>query len=127
MGGKDFTGIDTGRIYDQIKAAAADPVRLPDQLTEEEAAALLPKKKDRRTYTDEEKAALMQRFKTSGHKGVKLPRINVAFAPDTYEYIQTMAQVRGETMTRFIDHIIRRSMEENAETYAKAIEFRNSI
>ena len=69
----------------------------------------------------------MQRFKTSGHKGVKLPRINVAFAPDTYEYIQTMAQVRGETMTRFIDHIIRRSMEENAETYAKAIEFRNSI
>lgn len=124
---KDFSKIPTGRMYEQIKEAAADPVQLPDQMTEQEARELFPKKKERKTYTDGEAEEFMRTFRTSGRKGVKLPRINVALAPDTYAYVTTMAQVRGESMTQFVDHILRRSMEENKETYAKAIEFKNSL
>lgn len=125
---KDFTGVNTDRVYNTIQAATSDTLpELPEQITEEEARALLPKRKERKTYTEEESAELMRKFKTSGHKGVKLPRINMAFAPDTYAYITTMAQVRGQTMTAFLDHIVRKSMIDNADIYAKAIEFRNSL
>lgn len=125
---KDFTGVNTDRVYSTIQAATSDTLpELPEQITEEEARALLPKRKERKTYTEEESAELMRKFKTSGHKGVKLPRINMAFAPDTYAYITTMAQVRGQTMTAFLDHIVRKSMIDNADIYAKAIEFRNSL
>lgn len=125
---KDFTGVNTDRVYGTIQAATSDTLpELPEQITEEEARELLPKRKERKTYTDEESAELMKKFKTSGHKGVKLPRINMAFAPDTYAYITTMAQVRGQTMTAFLDHIVRKSMIDNADIYAKAIEFRNSL
>lgn len=124
---KDFAGMDTSRIYDTIREATAEPVEIPDTLPPEEAEKLLPKKKHRRTYSEQETADLMSQFRTSGHKGVKLPRINLAFAPDTYEYIQTMAQVRGQSMTTFVDHIVRKSMEDNKEIYLKALEFRNSL
>lgn len=125
---KDFTGVNTDRVYSTIQAATSDTLpELPEQITEEEARALLPKRKERKTYTEEESAELMRKFKTSGHKGVKLPRINVAFSPDVYQFVTTMAQVRGETMTAFIDHILRKAMVDNAEIYAKAIEFRNSL
>ena len=69
----------------------------------------------------------MQEMKTTGRKGVKLPRINLAFAPDTYEYVQTMARVRGETLTTFVNLAIREHMKEHADIYKKAIEFKNSL
>lgn len=113
---KDFSKINTGRIYDTLAEATADP---------EQAQAKT--RKDRKTYTGQEAMELIQNGQTAGRKGLKMPRINLAFSPDVYEYIKTMAQVRGETLTDFVNHILRQSMTDNAEIYKKAIEFKNSL
>ena len=118
----DFTNINTGRMYDQLAEATAEPAQ--DQQEIEKA---LPGRKKRKTYTEEETEALLQTMKTAGHKGLKLPRINVAFAPDVYNYITIMAQVRGQSATQFINHVLRLNMEQHQDIYQKAIEFRNSL
>lgn len=110
---KDFSSIKTGRIYDTLEAATADPDK--------------QERKERRTYTEEEAAAAMLEMRTAGRKGVKLPRVNMAFAPDVYTYIKTMAKVRGETLTEFVNVVMRKSMNDNQEIYQKAIEFKNSF
>lgn len=116
--------INTDRVYAAMEEATAEPAAEPATSTPE---APHRTNKDRKTYTEEEARAAMMQFRTIGRKGVKLPRINLAFAPDVYEYIRTMSQVRGESMTEFVDHILRQSMEENAAIYAKALEFKKSL
>lgn len=86
-----------------------------------------PERKERKTYSDEEKAIFISSGETSGHKGCKMPRINMAFDPDLYDYVRTMATVRGETMTAFVNHVLRESMRQNKTTYSKAIAFRKSL
>lgn len=117
----DFSNINTDRVYKQIAEATAEPVPAENDPQE------LPQRRKRKVYTEEEAAAIMQTMKTAGYKGVNLPRINIAFAPDVYNYVTIMAQVRGQTTTQFVNHILRLSMEENKELYNKAIEFRNSL
>ncbi len=119
---KDFSQVNTGRVFEEIAEATApqiDPAKDPLEI---HAA-----RRDRKTYTDAEALAIMDTLQTTGRKGVKLPRINVAFTPEVYMYITTMAQVRGQTITQFVNHILRKSMEDNREIYEKAIEFRNSL
>lgn len=120
---KDFSGVNTERVYGTIAEATAEPEETVEALTQEEQSA----RKERKTYTAEEAAEAMQNLKTAGRKGVKLPRINLAFSPDLYDYVRTMARARGETLTEFVNHILRQSMEENQDIYRKAIEFRNSL
>ena len=117
----DFSNINTDRVYKQIAEATAEPVPAENDPQE------LPQRRKRKVYTEEEAAAIMQTMKTAGYKGVNLPRINIAFAPDVYNYVTIMAQVRGQTTTQFVNHILRLSMEENKELYNRAIEFRNSL
>jgi len=117
----DFANINTGRMYDQLAEATAEPTQ------DQEIEKALPGRKKRKTYTEEETEALLQTMKTAGHKGLKLPRINVAFAPDVYNYITIMAQVRGQSATQFINHVLRLNMEQHQDIYQKAIEFRNSL
>jgi len=117
----DFSQINTGRMYDQLAEATAEPAQ------DQEIEKALPGRKKRKTYTEEETEALLQTMKTAGHKGLKLPRINVAFAPDVYNYITIMAQVRGQSATQFINHVLRLNMEQHQDIYQKAIEFRNSL
>ena len=69
----------------------------------------------------------MQDMKTTGRKGVKLPRINLAFSPDVYDYVRTMSKASGLTYTEFINRILQDHMESHADTYKQAIKFRNSI
>lgn len=114
MAKKDFTAAN--KAFD----ALAEAVQLPGQIE-------MDTRKDRRTYTDAEAAEYMAAGKTSGRKGVKLPRINMAFDPDIYEFIRTMAQVRGQSLTQFVNHILRQTMDANQDIYKKAIEFRNSL
>lgn len=114
MSKKDFSNVNTGRVYTTIAEATAE------QETQ-------PKRKDRKTYTEQEAAEFLHDMRTTGHKGVKLPRINVAFAPDVYEYISTMSRVRGESMTTFINTVLRSYMQEHMDVYEKAIEFKNSL
>lgn len=114
MAKKDFS--TANKAFDALAEALADT-------TPEEPAT----RKERKTYTDTEAAELLAQYKTSGRKGLELPRINVAFAPDLYMYVRTMARVRGESYTDFINHVLRQSMAENAEVYEQAIQFKNSL
>lgn len=111
MAQKDFTQINTGRVYDTITAATA----------EEKA------RKERKTYTDEEARALMMDMNTTGRKGVKMKRLNIAVTPDVSDYIQTMARVSGETMSMFIVRALREHMASHGDIYEKAVEFRKSL
>lgn len=69
----------------------------------------LPQKEIERYLTDR---------RTQGRKGIKMPRINMAFTPEVHDYIRTMAQARGQTITQFTEDVFRKSMESNAEAYA---------
>lgn len=83
--------------------------------------------KSRKTYTDTEIEESLLSLKTSGKKGVKLPRINLAFSPDVYNFIKVMAQVRGQNLTQFVNDVLRESMHAHDDIYKKALEFRNSL
>ena len=138
MAKKDFSNVNTDRVYNTIQNATeelpgqvdlfqgeADPEG--DKLDADVILAADPQRKARKTYSDTEKAAFLSAGTTSGHKGCKLPRMNMAFDPDLYDYVRTMATVRGETITTFVNHILRNFMNDNMEIYEKAIEFRNSL
>lgn len=114
MAKKDFSTANTA--FD----ALADALQIPGQ-TEMQLNT------GRKTYTDEEAAAFIADGKTSGRKGLNMPRINMAFTPEVYDYIKTMARVRGESMTDFVNTVLRQSLEENGDLYRKAVEFRNSL
>lgn len=95
-----------------------------EKVIQEMQAAAGKGRKDRKTYTEEEKQAALEAMETVGKKGVHLSRINLAFKPSVYEYIKTMSKFRGQTMTQFVNHVIELNMEQNAETYQKVLEFR---
>ena len=122
MGEKDFSGIDAGRMYNAIHEATAEPAQEAQEVQETKRQY-----KPRREYTEQEKQEYMQQGKTTGRKGLKMPRINLAFAPDIYEYIQIMSRVTGQSMTDYVNTILRQYMEDHQDIYKKAVEFRNSL
>lgn len=111
MATKDFSKVGTGRVYDTITAATAEEKT----------------RKERKTYTEEEARELMIKMNTTGRKGVKMPRINLAIAPDVYEYIQTMSRVRGQNMTVFVNLALREHMAAHNDIYEQALEFRRML
>ena len=66
-------------------------------------------------------------MKTAGRKGLRLPRINMAFAPELYDYIKTMSKVSGMTLTEFVNTVLNQYMNDHREQYEKALEFRHSL
>ena len=136
---KDFSSVNTSPVYNAIAEATAE--QLPGQyaitdtdgtITEENPASNaqeIAKKqyKARKTYNAEEAAAAMESLQTAGRKGVKLPRINLAFTPANYEFCKVMAQVRGQNLTEFVNDILKEARDTHADVYAKAIEFRKSL
>lgn len=117
---KDFTQASTKRVYDAITEATQEAPETPEVQEEPK-----PKKryKDRKEYTEEDAAAFLDSFQSAGRKGLKLPRINLAFTPENYEYIRTMARVRGESYTTFVNWLIKTHKDENLNMYEKAHEF----
>ena len=97
---KDFTGA-VNTISNQITEATADT----SAQEEAEAARIRMAQKN---------------LRTQGVAGAKLPRINLAFDPDVYDYIRIMAGVRGQTMTQFVNDILQKSIADNEEVYAQA-------
>lgn len=122
---KDFSQLNTGRVYNAIAEATAEPEQ--EAQDTQEIDEVKTERKPRRTYTEQEAFEIMQTMKTSGRKGLKLPRINLAFVPTVYNYVQIMSRVRGETMTEFVNLALQQHMEEHRDLYEKAIEFRNSL
>lgn len=133
---KDFSNINTNRVYDTIAEATAagdSSEQLPGQMVitdiEGNIAEEPTKKKykDRKTYSAAEQLVFLEAMQTSGKKGVKLPRINLAFTPANYEFIKIMAQVRGQSLTEFVNDMLTEARTQHADIYEKAIEFRNSL
>ncbi len=111
MSKKDFSNLNGGFVANAISTAtAAEGTRKP-----------------RKTYTEEQSAEYLASMKTTGHKGVKLPRYNVAFAPAIYEYIATMSRVSGMNITEFVNDVLRQHLESHKDIYKKAQEFRKSL
>ena len=71
-----------------------------------------------------ERMALMQ---TRGRKGVHLPRINMGFTPENHDFIKTMALITGQTMTEFLNDIIKQYREEYGQVYAEIVKMREKI
>lgn len=116
MAKKDFSKVNTGDIYSKTIAEAT-----------QEAPAAQETRKARKTYSAQEAAEFMQDMRTTGRKGVKLPRINLAFSPEIYDYVRTMSKVTGMTYTEFINRILQDHMDKHGDTYQQAIKIRNSI
>lgn len=83
--------------------------------------------KGRKEWNEETGAEYLDSLETAGRKGLKLPRINMAFSPDNYQYVQTMSKACGESLTQFVNRIIKLSRENNAEAYEQAKNFRAGL
>ena len=121
---KDYSKLNTGRVYEAIAEATAEPEAQEVQPAQEPQPTAQPARKQ---YTEAEKEAYLQAGKTQGRPGLRLARINLAFYPDQYEYFKTMAAVRGQSITEFVNHIIAQSMTENAALYAQARAFKKAF
>lgn len=88
----------TQPVYNSIIGAAQDP-KAPD-----EQSAL----------------AAQETQTTRGRKGVKMPRINMAFTPSNLDFIKVMAAIRGQTMTQFVNTLVERERTTRGEEYERA-------
>lgn len=118
---KDFSQLNTGRVYGAIDEATADTQQ------EQQAQEAQHTRKPRKTYTEEEAQEIKLAGKTQGRKGCKAVRVNMAFAPDLYEYIRTMSRMRGESITEFTNYVFRNSMTQNADLFAQAQRFKDEF
>ena len=108
---KDFSNVNTNPVYDAIAEATQEP----------------QKRRPRREYDEAEAAELAATMKTQGRKGVKMPRINLAFTPENHAYIETMSRIRGESLTTFVNRIIDADREANAEKFKMVLEFQKQL
>lgn len=117
MEGMNFTQTENNNnpVFDTIAQATAAP---PEDL---------PRRVRRKEYTKEEKERYMETLGTSGRKGIKMPRINLALTPENMKYIKCMGQVTGDGMTAFINLIIHQHMEEHEALYEKARDFQRAL
>ena len=135
MAKKDFSQVETGRVYDaiaEVTAEAAEPA------AEQDAQEVKQKRRARKTYTEEEKRELIENMTTAGRKGVKMPRVNlklegtdsrmnVACTATNYEYVQIMSRVCGMNLTQFINKALTEHRQDHIDLYEKALEFRRAL
>ncbi|MCR4745534.1 MAG: hypothetical protein K5894_09955 [Lachnospiraceae bacterium] len=136
MSKKDFTQANTGRVYNQIAEATAEPaenishneyVENNNSADDNERQTEGKPKKARKEYHGEEAQKWQKKRKTQGRKGCKMVRINMAFDLELHDFIRTMARVRGESMTEFTNYVFKLYMEDHLEVYKKAMEFKNTL
>lgn len=108
MAKKDFTGINTGRVYETIEQATSS-------------------KGQQGTASPQEQAERAAELKTQGRKGCKATRINMAFTPDNHEFIKVMAKASGHSMTEFTNMVIAAYRKEHPEIMEQANAFLNTI
>ena len=77
--------------------------------------------------SEEEKAQRKAEGRTRGAKGAKMDRINMAFRPEIFEYIEVMSRVTGMSKTGFVNFALTQHMEEHGDLYDKAKDFRRSL
>ena len=107
-GKKDFSGINTGRVYGAIEQATS-------------------RKGQQGTASPQEQAERAEELRTQGRKGCKAVRINMAFSPSNHEFIKVMAKASGRTMTEMTNAIISAYMREHPEIMDQARAFLDTI
>ncbi len=98
---KDFSGINTGRVYGKLEQATS-------------------KKGQQGKASPQEAAERAEEMRTQGRKGCKATRINMAFSPANHQFIKIMARATGRTMTETVNLIIGKYQEEHPELMDKA-------
>lgn len=98
---KDFSNVNTSRVYAAIDEATTEG-----------------------RYTDQEARDFIEEGRTQGRKGLRMPRVNMAFTPEVYEYIRTMSRIRGESITKFTNFVFEQHMKANAALYEEAKAFK---
>ena len=69
----------------------------------------------------EEQKERIDSMRTSGRKGCKMPRINVAFSGPNYEFVSIMSRIHGKSLTRYVNDLITAYREEHPDLYEKAL------
>lgn len=105
---KDFSGVNTGRVYEAIEKGTS-------------------KKGQQGTASPQERAERLKEMKTQGRKGCKASRINLAFSPDNYEFIKVLSKASGRNMTEFTNAIIAAYRNEHPELLEQARGFLDVI
>ena len=105
---KNFKEMQIGSVYGKIEQATS-------------------KKGQQGTASPEEQEARAQNLQTQGRKGCKATRINMAFAPDNYEFVKVMAKASGHTMTEFTNMVIAAYRREHPEIMEQANDFLKTI
>ncbi len=100
-GKKDFSKVNTGRVYSSIEQATS-------------------KKQQQGKASPEEAAERAAAMRTQGRKGCKAVRINMAFTPDNHEFIKVLAKASGRSMTEFTNDVITAYRKEHPEFMKKA-------
>lgn len=116
---KDFSKVNTENIY----SSAIEEATQEAPATQKTQGA----QKTRRTYDKQEAADFMSDLKTAGRKGLHLPRVNLAFTPEMYDYVRTMSKISGQTYTEFINKILQAHKAEHEAIYKQALKIRDSI
>jgi hypothetical protein len=70
--------------------------------------------------TAQQEQEALEALQTQGKKGMKLPRINLAFSPSNLDYIRVMSGIRGESMTQFVNYVIAKDREAHGDKYQAA-------
>lgn len=103
MAKKDFSGVNTGRVYGALETAVS-------------------RRGQQGTASPQEAAERAAELRTQGRKGCKAVRINMAFTPENHAYIKLMARLSGVTMTEYVNTVVERYREEHPGALDKAME-----
>lgn len=87
MDRKDFSQIQTGRVFGAIEQATG-------------------KTGQQGTASAEEIKARKSALRTQGRKGAKATRINMAFTPENHQFIKVYASSTGKTMTEACNQML---------------------
>lgn len=68
---------------------------------------------------DEQVKSERRTVRTQGRKGKKKPRINMAFEPDIYEYIQKRAVKEDKSLTQYVNDVLYEKMMAQKKRYKK--------
>lgn len=115
---KDFKGINAGKVKSTIAEATQEAPAAQEESTT---------RKERKGYTAQEIEDFANNMQTAGRKGMKLPRMNIAFAPDLHDYVKTMSRATGLTYSEFINHILKAHKEAHGDAYQQAVKIRESL
>lgn len=132
MAKKDFSNLDTSRAMQQLQTALAqdEQVKHDNQDKQENPVTQESKgaRKPRKRYSAEEAAKILESGRNArGLGGVKMPRINLAFSPVNHDFIVTLARMRGETYTDFVNRLVDLYREQFKDQYEAAKKLRESI